>query len=203
MKATYVIRLPYRSVKVESLEKMAGSQERASFAGKSFEETTETHTLFSTGYSLLSNAHFSPFYVGKVRYRSLDQFMVAQRCLYFRDYIGHELAMLEKASRKLREIIPNNYNHQDWHSACGKIMFDGLMAKFSQNEAAYNKLFSTGTSTIIYATFYDRVLGSGLAIDDDRNYNSADWEGLNFLGQLLMDVRATLSTNSKPDCKEQ
>ena len=78
-----------------------------------------------------------------------------------------------------------------------EMLFEGLLQKFSQCQKAKEKLISTGTAKLVYATTRDRVLGSGLEIDDIKNGNTESWEGLNELGIMLMDVRGVLQQDEK------
>jgi ribA/ribD-fused uncharacterized protein len=74
-------------------------------------------------------------------------------------------------------------------------MLDGLLKKFNYNRNAREKLLSTGDATVVYATQYDRVLGTGLHLEDEENLDQNKWEGLNELGDMLMTVRATLKAS--------
>lgn len=71
----------------------------------------------------------------------------------------------------------------DWESVKETIMYDALLAKFSQNEDAKKVLLQTGDATIIEDAPHDFVWGIG------------DGSGANKLGIALMKVRATLSSN--------
>jgi hypothetical protein len=65
----------------------------------------------------------------------------------------------------------------------------GMIAKFCQHELSKQCLLSTGERIIVYANKRDRVLGSGLNIDNINNGCFRHWRGQNKLGEHLMDIR--------------
>jgi ribA/ribD-fused uncharacterized protein len=148
--------------------------------------------MFSNGFSLLSNLHYTPFFVDNVRYSSLEQFIYAQMALSAKDYFAHQSIMTERSSRRYRELRINGLDFNEWRRCFKATLQRGLEQKFTQCQAAKEKLLSTGDATIVYATKYDRVLGSGFPIEDERNMDRDAWEGLNELGNHLMSMRSQL-----------
>lgn len=168
-----------------------------SSSGKQFEKLVEVAPnqsmfLFANGYSLLSNVHYTPFSNDKIRYRSVEQFVYAKKALQFKDYVAHQGIMDERCARKYKEFRIQNYVYPQWTDKMKDVVLAGLKLKFEQCRPSREKLLSTGDAMILYATPFDRVLGTGLELDDDRNLNPAQWEGQNDLGVLLMQVRDLL-----------
>lgn len=166
--------------------------------GKVFERTveispTQSAHLFRNGYSALHNNHTTPFIIDKIRYRSVEQYVQAQKALLFRDYMAYQGILLETSAQKCKDYRVTNFDHETWKKARADIIRMGLEAKFSQNKQAREKLASTGSSTIIFASHYDRVLGTGLELDDDRNLLPESWEGWNELGQMIEGVREKMN----------
>lgn len=161
------------------------------------ESNGKTYFLFSNGYCLLSNSHLTPFTVDRIRYRSVEQFMWASRALHFHDYFAHQAIMEEWCARKYKDIRIDNYDCNQWRRVSNDLLEKALQAKFAQHGKAKEKLLSTGQAVIVYATKSDRVLGSGLDLDDGRNINENDWQGLNILGTLLMMMRDKLTTKNQ------
>lgn len=165
--------------------------------GSSYEATLERngtpYFIFSNGYSLLSNSHFTPFVVEKIRYRSVEQFMWANRALHFKDYFAHQAIMEESSARKYRDVKIENYDFNKWRSVQNDLLEKALEAKFTQHQKSAEKLSSTGKAIIVYATRYDRVLGNGLDLADEHSVNKDEWKGLNVLGALLMLLRDRLA----------
>jgi ribA/ribD-fused uncharacterized protein len=136
--------------------------------------------------------HYSPFKIGNIRYCSVEQYLHAQKALHFKDYVAHQGIMEEPSARNYKNFRIENYDHQDWHRICKRHMLTALEEKFKQAPNAHEVLLSTGDADIVYATPFDRVLGTGLEITDDRNMSSNSWQGLNELGCVLMKIRESI-----------
>lgn len=175
----------------QNVERSPGSN------GKQFEKVVEVAPnqsmfMFSNGYSVLSNVHFTPFVSERVRYRSVEQFVYANKALQFKDYLAYQGIMEEKCARKYRDFKIQNYIYPQWTSCAKDVIRAGLKLKFEQCRTSREKLLATDEATIVYATQFDRVLGTGLDIEDEKNLNPATWEGQNDLGFLLMEMRDQL-----------
>ena len=72
------------------------------------------------------------------------------------------------------------------------IVYQANYAQFSQNDDRRELLFSTRGTTLVEASPADRVWGIGLAADDPRAGDRAQWQGLNLLGRALTQVREAL-----------
>jgi ribA/ribD-fused uncharacterized protein len=73
----------------------------------------------------------------------------------------------------------------DWESVKDSVMFDAVLAKFSQHDNLRALLLSTGSAKLVEHTTNDSYWGDG-----------GDGSGKNRLGQILMQVRAQLITKS-------
>lgn len=71
-------------------------------------------------------------------------------------------------------------------------MVEGNVAKFTQNPAMGEFLLNTGNRVLVEASPVDKVWGIGLAGDDPRALQPAQWQGANLLGFALMRVREVL-----------
>ncbi|VAW71515.1 Uncharacterized protein COG3236 [hydrothermal vent metagenome] len=69
-----------------------------------------------------------------------------------------------------------------WNSSKDNVMFEAVLAKFTQHEDLKRLLLSTGTAKLIEHTHNDSYWGDG-----------GDGKGKNRLGQILMRVRSSLS----------
>lgn len=153
---------------------------------------------FSNGYSPLSNYHMAAFNVDGTRYRSMEQYIGAQMALCASDFKAYQHIMEESTPRKYLDIKIRNINYDKWDQIAEATIMRGLMKKFEQNRKCREKLLSTGSATIIHATTRDRILGTGLDIDNTDNMDSYKWLGLNELGLMLMEVRDNLQMMDTP-----
>jgi len=95
-----------------------------------------------------------------------------------RSYVMHAPSPGE-AKKRGRQVVMR----EDWEKAKYKVMMQGLRLKFKPGSALSQRLLDTGTDYLVeYAPWGDRVWGV------DRNY-----EGLNWLGRLLMGRRKELN----------
>ena len=171
--------------KLTTMELSSGKNCELSFSS----ENGEQYFFFANGYSPLSNYHMTSFSVDGIRYRSMEQYLWAQKALLAKDYQAYQNIMDEMCSKNYKYIRINGLNYGKWDSIHKTILLGGLHEKFSQNLKARTRLLSTGNAKIVHTTARDRIYGSGLEIGDTNNMDCSKWEGLNVLGELLMIVR--------------
>ena len=73
------------------------------------------------------------------------------------------------------------------------IVYEGLTAKFSQNEDLKKRLLGTGNDILVECAVKVRVWGIGLSMNYPDRHDMSKWKGQNLLGYALMMVRAKLS----------
>ena len=75
------------------------------------------------------------------------------------------------------------------------IVYEGLTAKFSQNEDLKAKLLETKDVILAECAVRDKIWGIGLSMTDEKRFDKDKWKGQNLLGYALMLVREHLSKN--------
>lgn len=153
---------------------------------------TDRFVLFWGGWP--SQWHPSYFVVDGVAYNCCEQYMMAEKARVFGDaeslrkILESDTPRAQKAfGRKVR-----GFNEARWNAVCRGIVYAANLAKFSQNDGLRKKLLATGGKTIVEASPTDRIWGIGLAQDDPRAQDPAQWRGTNWLGVALMQARGTL-----------
>ncbi len=73
-----------------------------------------------------------------------------------------------------------------------RIVTEGNVAKFSQNEDLKYFLLGTGTQVLVEASPYDRIWGIGLGAEDPKAKHPSTWQGENLLGFALMNAREAI-----------
>ncbi len=86
-----------------------------------------------------------------------------------------------------RQVI--GYDDHVWNGIRQIVVYEGLLAKFSQNELLRRKLKMTEQMVLAECAVKDRIWGIGLSMNDPRRYNINQWNGKNSLGYTLMMVR--------------
>ena len=137
----------------------------------------------------------SPFTIDGVKYNYAEQYMMAAKALLFKDHSSRKKIMKTNSPREQKALgrKVENFDQGKWNSVAREVVFKGNMAKFSQNADLKKELLSTGTKILVEASPYDKVWGIGLAADDPNALRPKNWRGKNWLGQVLMRVRAEIS----------
>lgn len=72
------------------------------------------------------------------------------------------------------------------------VVFEGLLAKFSQNEDLKKQLKATENCVLAECAVKDKIWGIGLSMKDSNRFEIDKWNGQNLLGYALMMVRERL-----------
>jgi len=120
--------------------------------------------------------------------------MMAEKAKLFNDFEVYSKIMQSTDPREQKTLgkLVRNFNDKKWVDICKKIVYNGNLAKFSQNSELKDYLLSTGDKEIVEASAYDIRWGIGLSEDDPRRFDRSKWEGTNWLGIELMNARKTL-----------
>ena len=134
------------------------------------------------------------FTADRIEYCCTEQYMMAQKALLFGDHEIYEKIMASDQPREIkalgREI--RGFEQGKWDEHKYRIVLNGNIAKFSQNERIREFLLGTGEAVLAEASPYDAVWGIRLAADDPLAQNPECWKGENLLGFALMETRDIL-----------
>ena len=151
----------------------------------------EVHLFWKTA-SPFSQWHPATFEVDGVVYNCAEQYMMAEKARLFGDY-ETEAAILASGNPGKQKALGRkvaNFDETIWNERCRDVVFQGNLAKFSQNPDLMSCLLDTADRILVEASPVDAVWGIGLAEDDPRCLEPAQWRGTNWLGEVLTAVRA-------------
>ena len=143
----------------------------------------------------MSNWYPSVFMFGGVEFSSMEQYMMYRKAVCFGDeaIAAQILAMSDTAEIKALGRLVLGYDDNWWNGVRQIIVYEGLLAKFSQNVALGKQLKKTGKAVLAECAVKDRIWGIGLSMNDPNRFDRDRWQGQNLLGYTLMMVRDSLS----------
>jgi ribA/ribD-fused uncharacterized protein len=154
----------------------------------------QARTGQTVGKHVLSQWWEREFEVDGIRYPSAEHYMMAEKARMFGDAKTLSL-ILEAPGPDAAKVLGRrvkDFEEAQWSAGCFDVVVRGNLAKFSQNAELRTYLIGTGEQVLVETSPLDRIWGVGLAADDPRAQNPAQWRGMNLLGFALMKVRAML-----------
>lgn len=139
----------------------------------------------------LSNWYVSKFEVTGRGFSSMEQFMMYQKAICFGDEAVAEQILKTDDVARIKELgrMVSGYNENIWNGMRQLIVYEGLVAKFSQNEELKERLLQTGDALLAECAVHDWIWGIGLSMKDEKRFDISQWRGENLLGYALMMVR--------------
>jgi len=158
-------------------------------------KTTDTMVLFWESDEIPSQWYPSDFEVDGVEYNCCEQYMMAAKARLFGDEEALEAIMETDDPREQKRLgrLVVGFDEDTWNEVAVDIVTEGNFAKFSQNPEMKAWLLSTQDKILVEASPYDKVWGVGLREDDPRILDREQWDGTNWLGIALSNVRDMLS----------
>jgi ribA/ribD-fused uncharacterized protein len=166
---------------------------------------SEEFTLFWDGP--FSQWEPSIFEIDGIEYSCAEQYMMASKARLFEDENTLEEIMeaedpgVQKAlGRQVADFDVDTWQEDEDNGRprCWNIVWQGNMAKFSQNPHLLKRLKRTVGTTLAEASPYDLIWGIGLRASDPRAQNRENWDGMNWLGEVLNSVRSFLVADPLP-----
>ncbi|KAJ7136121.1 DUF1768-domain-containing protein [Mycena epipterygia] len=134
----------------------------------------------------------------EITFLSNEHWMMLQKAMLFSDMdVAHEVLSIDGTSksdmarvkalgRKVKE-----FKEDVWVQHRERIVTEGTVHKFRQNEDLKEKLFATGETMIVEASPFDKIWGIGCSEANAISRGGNKW-GLNLLGKALVEARRVL-----------
>jgi ribA/ribD-fused uncharacterized protein len=155
---------------------------------KSYYETEDYVFFYGSCYSQWAMRNIL---IDHVVFNCAEQYMMREKAKLFDDnYAFHKIMLSEDpADQKAWGKKVENFDKEKWEKVAKGIVYKANYAKFTQHEDWQQQLLDTGDKVIVEASPYDIIWGVGLACDDPRVEDPKNWQGTNWLGEVIMQVR--------------
>ena len=139
----------------------------------------------------LSNWYSVNFTIQGIQFSSVEQYMMYQKAICFDDSeIARKILVSDDAAHiKALGRLVAGFEHNRWNGFRQIVVYEGLCAKFSQNEELREKLKVTDDAILAECAVKDTIWGIGLSMRDPDRLDPTRWKGQNLLGYSLMKVR--------------
>ncbi|MFA5490106.1 MAG: NADAR family protein [Candidimonas sp.] len=163
------------------------------------ENVTSTHVYFWNG--IFSNFYpckfTSSFFLKSAnrkythKFINSEQAFMANKAAFFNDEEALQgvLDSSTPGDAKAWGRRVKNYDDNVWAMVRYHAMYVACYDKFSQNDKLKKYLLGTNDRVIVEGSPYDRIWGVGLLYADEAIKDEKNWNGLNLLGLVLMEVR--------------
>lgn len=151
---------------------------------------TDKYEFFYGG--IFSQWFYIDLDIDGVTYSCAEQYMMAMKAKLFNDtaslqkIMSSDNPMDQKAYG--REV--KNFDPAIWNPLAKGFVYKANLAKFSGGLKQY--LLDTGDREIVEASATDKIWGIGLGMNNVDILDKSKWQGTNWLGECIMDVRKTL-----------
>jgi ribA/ribD-fused uncharacterized protein len=117
-----------------------------------------------------------------------------RKAKYFGDDDICQRILSEPSAAKQKRLgkCIKGFNQMAWNDVSQNVMYEALMAKFTQNVHLKTALIASYPKRMAEASPYDRHWGIGIGIHHPSISQPSKWPGKNILGKILMNVRAVL-----------
>lgn len=146
----------------------------------------------------LSQWYRCNFTVDGLQYNCMEQYMMASKAIVFHDEetLGQILVASDPKEIKALGKKVKNFNSEKWNEVKRDIVYNGNLAKFSQNPELKEFILSCGDVVFAEASPFDRIWGIGMRACEAAQ-NPENWKGQNLLGYALTKVKETLEKEQK------
>lgn len=144
---------------------------------------------------VFSQWHATPFEVEGRGFVTAEQWMMFSKASLFGDEARADAIMRtdDPGEQKRQGQLVANFDQDVWDRWKIRVVLDGNLAKFSQNDGALRQLRATAPSMLVEANPRDWIWGAGLTVEDPAVLEPAQWRGENLLGRILTAVREMLA----------
>lgn len=155
----------------------------------------ENFTFFYKTRNPFSNWYPAEFVdIDGNEYNCSEQFMMAEKARCFDDQETLKRILSSSDPKEQKELgrKVKNFDSKIWDINARDAVYRGCKLKFTQNNDLLEELLSTKGTLLVEASPYDKIWGIGLAEDNPLIHDPKNWQGKNWLGEVLTILRDDL-----------
>jgi hypothetical protein len=156
--------------------------------------------------SPFSNFHKCKFVYKDVVWKSSEQCFMAMKAKHFKDEESYKRILESTTPKEAKDLgrKVKNFN-SSWNIVSESIMFDIVLAKFSQNDDLRSLILSDEFKgkKFVEGSPSDKKWGVGMRWDNPKIDDESNWKGSNLLGKVLDKVREQLQNNPSMNNNEK
>jgi len=151
---------------------------------------TDKYEFFYGG--IFSQWFYIDIDIDGVTYNCAEQYMMAMKAKLFNDTASLQKIMSSDnpMDQKAYGRAVKNFDPAVWNHLAKGFVYKANLAKFSGVLKQY--LLDTEDREIVEASPTDKIWGIGLGMNNLDILDKSKWQGTNWLGECIMDVRKTL-----------
>lgn len=144
-----------------------------------------------------SQWHKCKFEIDNKTFTSAEQYMMFRKAMLFEDIASAEKILNTNNVRKQKQFgrLVKGFDNEIWKLNAPEIVYNGNKEKFKQNKDFFNLLLSTRGQTIVEASPDDNIWGIGLTKEQEEAKSIFTWQGTNWLGIVLTELREEFLEN--------
>jgi ribA/ribD-fused uncharacterized protein len=145
-----------------------------------------------------SQWHKCSFEIEGRNFTSAEQYMMYGKAMLFQDIDSANKILNTNNVREQKQLGRQviGFDKKIWDLNAPTIVYKGNKEKFKQNDELLNLLLSTKGQTIVEASPDDNIWGIGLSKDQKDAASILTWQGTNWLGIVLTELREELLGNN-------
>lgn len=146
--------------------------------------------------SIFSNFFPASFVIEDIEYANVEQFYQSTKATFCnQNYLARKI--MKKSNPWYAKATGKRVKtDESWKKERVKILYQGVLSKFKQNDSLKQILLSTNGLNLYEATT-DMYFACGISIDSP-DLEKKEWKGQNVAGQIVMKVRDELMNNEEP-----
>lgn len=145
----------------------------------------------------MSNWWISEFTLSNMIFNCVEQYMMWRKAMLFGDIQVANKILMDKNPANMKKYgrQVENYVDSEWNAIREQVVYEGCLAKFTQNKDLKDKLLSYDEGTVfVECSPYDAIWGIKLSASDSDSDIVSKWRGQNLLGKCIGNVHKWLLT---------